>query len=346
MKPYDDLTRLGRLRRLRPLAQQALRAFGLPDAHLAFLQYTGNVVYRVDARSGDTVKRMRGPYIEDRYLLRILTTSDRAAVESELAWLAAMSGEAGLPVPQPVPTEDGRLLTTITTPGVAQGRIVSLMRWIDGRRLSTGFRPSHFTAWGRMIARLHAFALEWQPPKGFKRPHWDWAGQLGGEHFPVSVEELVASMPPRIQEPFRHVSQQAKQAMQALGTGPEAYGLIHSDMYPENVLFKAGEVFPIDFEDCGYGYWLWDLAVPLCSWPWTEDWKWKRDALLGGYTRIRMLPAIQLAQLDLFMAVQYATMVLWASMFILHDPARRAEHQAWRRREGRNLLRYFERRAD
>jgi len=262
----------------------------------------------------------------------------------ELTWLAALSREAGLPVPQPVPTLAGKLVTRVALPGMSRGRLVSLMRWIDGRRLATGFRPAHFRAWGRMVARLHRFSAGWQPPDRFERPHWDWEGQLGGRQFRCSVEELVASMPQRLQEPFRIVSREARAVMAGLGTGPDAYGLIHSDLYPENVLFKAGEAYPIDFEDCGFGYWLWDIAVALCLWPWTEDWYWKRDAFLAGYSQVRTLPESQLQHLDLFMAAQYATMVLWASHFIKDDPVRRAEHEEWRDGDGAKLLRYFERR--
>lgn len=343
MKPYDELTRLGRLRRLRKLAQAALEAYGLTGARLTFLQYEGNVVFRVDAPGSLPIARRNGPYVEDRYLLRVLTTSDAKAVASELVWLAAVSREAGLPVPEPVPTADGRLLITVNTPGVPQGRIVSLMRWLDGRRFRKGFRPNHLRAWGQMTARLHQFAAGWQPPTGFERPHWDWAGQLGGRYFVRPVEEYVDLMPARFREPFQIVSQRAREVMEGLGKGPDVYGMIHSDMYAENVLFKAGEVIPIDFEDCGFGYWMWDIAVVLGQWPWTEDWYWMRHAFLEGYETVRTLPGSQLKHLDLFMATQYATMVLWATALIKNDPARQAEHEEWRNREGDKLLRYFER---
>jgi Ser/Thr protein kinase RdoA (MazF antagonist) len=344
MKPYDELTRLGQLRRTRRLAGTALEAYGLIGARLTFVQYTANIVYRVDAPGPVLDGDGPGPYVPNRYLLRVLYTNHWEGVEGELTWLAALSREAGLPVPEPVPTLAGELLTRITTPGVPEGRIISLMRWIDGQRLTTGFRPSHFRAWGRMMARLHEFSAGWQPPQGFERPHWDWEGQLGGRGFPTPVEELVASMPQHLQEPFQVVSREARAVMESLGKGPDAYGLIHSDLYPENVLFKGGEAYPIDFEDCGFGYWLWDIAVALCLWPWTEEWHWKRDAFLEGYAQVRTLPESQLKHLDLFMATQYATMVLWASLFIKNDPARQAEHEAWRTRDGARLLRYVERR--
>jgi Ser/Thr protein kinase RdoA (MazF antagonist) len=344
MKPYDELTRLGQLRRIRQLAKVALDGYGLGRARLTFLQYTANITYRVDVPGRVPPPGGPGPYAANRYLLRVLITNHLEGVKGEMTWLAALRREAGLPVPEPVPTLDGELVTRIATDGVPQGRLVSLMRWIDGQRITNGFHPHHFRAWGRMVARLHTFSAGWQPPDGFERPNWDWEGQLGGRHFRTPVEDLVASMPQHLQEPFQTVSGDVRQVMDALGSGPDAYGLIHADMYPENVLFKAGKAYPIDFEDCGFGYWLWDLAVALCLWPWTEEWRWRRDAFLAGYAQVRTLPGSQLQHLDLFMAAQYATMVLWASLFIRNDPAREAEHEAWRAGDGEKLLRYFERR--
>ena len=70
-----------------------------------------------------------------------------------------------------------------------------------------------------------------------------------------------------------------------------------------------------------------------------------RDAFFDGYAQVRTLPEAQLKQLDLFMAAQYAQMVLWASAFIRNDPARRAQHEAWRNKDGNNLVNYVERQA-
>ncbi len=342
MIPYAELTRLGQLRRIRQLAEFALESYGLRGARLAFLRYWANITYRVDVPGW--APHTGGPYVPNRYLLRVLYTNHRDAVQGEMTWLAALSREGGLPVPEPVPTLEGGLVTRIVTPGVPEGRLVSLMRWVDGRRRITGFRPVHFCAWGRMVARLHAFAAGWQPPEGFWRFVWDWEGLLGGRGFAYSIEELVESMPEPLQEPFQIVSQEARAVMEGLGKGPDAYGLIHADMCPDNVLFKNGEVLPVDFEDCGFGYWLWDIGVALCQQPWTEAWYAKRDAFLEGYAQIRSLPDSQIGQIDLFLAVQYATAVLWASHFLRDDPARRAQHEAWRDSEGGHLLRYVARR--
>jgi Ser/Thr protein kinase RdoA (MazF antagonist) len=344
VKPYDELTRLGQLRRIRQLAELAFESYGLPGARLRFLGDRTNITYRVDVEGAAPPDHVRSPYLSNRYLLRVLVTRQREVARGEMTWLTALSHEGGLPVPEPVPTVEGQLLTRITTPGVPEGRLVSLMRWVDGRRLTTGLRPGHFQAWGQMVARLHAFAAGWQPPEGFVRFIWDWEGLLGGRGFGWSVEELVASMPAHLQQPFLIVSEEARTMMKSLGKGPDAYGLVHADMCPENVLFKAGEAYPIDFEDCGFGYWLWDIAVALSVQPWTEAWRVQRDAFLEGYAQVRRLPESQLRHLDLFMAAQYATGVLWPSLFIRTNPARLREHEAWRDGDGSRLLRYFEQR--
>ncbi len=343
MKPYRELTRRGRLRRLGRMAELALAAYGLSDASLSFTQHTENAIYRVDAPPSAALAAADGPYIPNRYVLRIHAMDDEEAIASELTWLIALSQEAGLPVPAPVPTPDGNHLVRVVTPEMPHGRIVTLLRWLDGRRLDGGLRPAHLTALGQMVARLHAFAVDWQPPARFTRFHWDWDSQLGGSMFRHPREELVASVPAQFQEPFEAVSQAAKRTMASLGKSQEAYGLIHADLYPENVLFRAGQAYPIDFEDCGYGYWMWDIAVALCRWAWGADWERMRDAFRDGYARIRALPEAQWAQLDLFVATQFATMVLWASAFLRNDPIRVAEYEPWRNDNGNKLLRYMER---
>lgn len=339
MKPYRALTRLGLLRRLRGLASQALGAYGLAGARLTFQHYSGNIIFRADA-PGAPAAAPGQLYVPGRYNVRVLAISDTDTIASELAWLAAIR-EADLPVPEPVPTLDGRLFVKITTPGVPQGRVVSLMRWLDGRHL-THVLPHHARAIGRLVARLHDFSAAWQPPEGFTRFHWDWDGQFGESEL-KDTAGLFASMPDRCQEPFRLVTGQVREAMDSFGKGPDAYGLVHADLYLENVLFQAGEPRLIDFEDCGFSYWMCDIGVFLGQWPWTEEFPRIRDAFLDGYGQVRTLPETQLKRLDLFMAAQYAEMVLWASAFIRDDPARRAEHEAWREREGTKLLHYFER---
>ena len=57
------------------------------------------------------------------------------------------------------------------------------------------------------------------------------------------------------QQPSRHVR--------------TATGLIHADLHYENFLFHDGVARAIDFDDCGWGFYLYDVAVTL--WELEED---------------------------------------------------------------------------
>jgi len=340
-KAFRELSRRERLYRFRQLAKIALCAYDLEKAELKFLQYGENVIYRVDL-PGESLQIRKGtPYVPNRYLLRLHAWDEPEYINSEMIWLSALANSAKLPVPMPLRTLDGDYLLNISDPDLGVSRWVTLLCWLDGRKRNKGLRPMQLSALGRMVAKLHNFSSTWQPPEDFSRPKWDWAAQLGGSLFEVDRDELIETMPIQFQEPFRIISTKAKNAMSSLGEGSNAFGLIHADLYPENVLYRNRQAYPIDFEDCGYSYWIWDIAVALCTWAWEEGWERMQDGFYEGYAAIRTLPEEQWGLLDLFIATQYATMLLWASAFLAHDPGRVAEYVPWRDDSGNRLLKYF-----
>jgi Ser/Thr protein kinase RdoA (MazF antagonist) len=99
-------------------------------------------------------------------------------------------------------------------------------------------------------------------------------------------------------------------SLSALGEGPDAFGLIHGDLHHRNVLFRKGGIGAIDFDDCGYGHWLYDLAVPLKVLQGHPAYSELRQGLLTGYRRRRPLPGDQEAHLETFMALRTVQDVL------------------------------------
>lgn len=343
VKSFKELTRRERLFRIRKIARDALMAYGMNDATLKFIQYNENFIYRVDLPDRSKKYPKGNPYHPNRYVLRLHAWDEREKINSEMIWLEALTGEEGLPVPKPVSALDGKKVVYVDSSELSKGKCVTLLRWMNGRKLDKGTRPIHLKALGRVMAKLHNFSARWRPPEGFIRPHWNWEAQLGESVFKISRETLIDSMPIKYQEPFRIVSQRAKDSLIELGEGIDAFGLIHADLYPENVLYNGGQAYPIDFEDGGYGYWIWDIAVALCTWAWKAGWEQMRDAFFKGYSEIRPLPDMHWADLDLFIAAQYATMAYWASAFLKKDPMRQSEYQPWREESCQRLLDYFNR---
>jgi Ser/Thr protein kinase RdoA (MazF antagonist) len=129
--------------------------------------------------------------------------------------------------------------------------------------------------------------------------------------------------------------------MEQWGTGPEVFGLIHADLGTKaNVLFHQGRAHAIDFDDSVFGYWVYDLAIPLSDWEGDAMWPAYKDALLDGYQELRFIPAEQLAQLELFQAAIRGLEIFWGTAATMRYPG--SKYWIQRREEAwQHLHRYL-----
>jgi Ser/Thr protein kinase RdoA (MazF antagonist) len=347
MKAFQELTYRGQVRRLRQLADAALHQYGLADARMQLIQHGENTTFRVVTSAADS-EPVPDAYTANRYLLRIHRPGYQTAdtIASELEWLAALRGDAGLPVPEPVPAMDGALLVTTAVSGVPGPRICSLLRWTRGRKAKTVVRPDHFAALGELMARLHAHASRWTPPPTFTRRHWDWNGLFGDSAgFNLSGEEVWSLLPSTYADLFEPVAGRMRNLMKVWGKSSDRFGLIHADLFvggDGNVVFSRGEARAIDFDDCGLGYWAYDFATALSHWQLDDRWPTFRDALLSGYAAVRPLPERQLAQISLFMAARQVSEILWAVDMAQTNPRFAEGLGKWMAWAGDHVRKYLE----
>ena len=304
MEPFEALSVRGQLGRLRRLAEAALADFGVRPAKLVPLAHLENTTFRVDAAGGE------------RYVLRIHRVTgipvhpvrSAAEVRSEMLWLSALRREAGLAVPEPIPTAGGDLLTIADAAGVPEPRNCVLLRWAEGRFLDAGLTPLHLERVGAFIARLHDHARAFAPPPGFVRGR---IGDLSGT-VAAHVADLVAQQcGPDASATVETVMSLVSQAQNELGTRPEVFGLIHADLHQENYLFHRGEVRAIDFDDCGWGHFVYDLTVTLSELRWRPDYEARRAGLLRGYRAVRPLPIEHERFIEVFHGLRMLHLTLW-----------------------------------
>ncbi|MEE4195907.1 MAG: phosphotransferase [Anaerolineae bacterium] len=324
MKPYEDLTRLGKIRRMRKLAQSALAQYELPDFDLRFLRQAGNTIYRVIEKNPET-RSPDSPYLPGNYSLRIHQPGYQSleAIQLEYAWLSAMSHEANLPVPQPVATKKGELVATYRMDGIPGERNISLLRWVKGRLITRSIKPEHFKAQGNLMAKLHAFSAHWEPPAGLTKRKFDWDGLFMddvGEGIPFS--KAWSLLPQHCIAPFKRITEETKKLMDRWGKSAEVYGLVHGDLgMDSNLLFWGMDAHAIDFDDSGFGYYMYDLSLSLEHIHKSEEnYSHYRKALLDGYTQIRSLSEEEVNSLDLFLASYYVYYSLWAVIMIQRYP--------------------------
>jgi Ser/Thr protein kinase RdoA (MazF antagonist) len=323
MRAYGDLTHRGRMRRMGRIAREALDAYGFAGARLRLIVDAGNVTYRVRAEGLPAAGVGGDLYVEGRYLLRLHQPGYQSAagVDSELLWLSALCDEK-LPVPMPVLTADGGLSVEASVPGVPVARRCSLLRWVRGRMVAGRARRGHVEAMGRLLGRLHEHAAGWRLPAGFVRRHYDANGLWGDDTGTgYAAGEVWPRIPGRFLGAFEEVTGRVGRVMEEWGRGPGVYGLIHADLgLDANALIHGGECRAIDFDDCGFGFWVYDLAMALAQWEGEEVWPAYRDALLEGYSEVRQMPGEKLEQLELFLAAIRAMEVFWGTAGVMRRP--------------------------
>jgi len=308
-KPFSSLTQREQVRRMASLARQALEAYAVPVVSITPLKQVYNKTFRTTAQSGE------------QYVLRIChpRRTSVEAVRSELLWLTALCREAGLNVPEPVLNREAQYVTVIADVDMPRPYLCALFHWTNGRFLYQTLTPSHLFQVGELMARLHHHATHWEQPAGFTRRRVDNLNPLHQEqddHFDETVAAQVIQTVATVSTPqagtvVATVIQKTWAVLQALGEGPDTFGLIHADLHQNNYLFQNGRAGVIDFDDCGYGHWLYDLAVTLYCLRNHPDFVALREALLTGYRRSRSLSTEQEAYLGTFMALRALQDLLW-----------------------------------
>ncbi|SIO50688.1 Ser/Thr protein kinase RdoA involved in Cpx stress response, MazF antagonist [Rhodovulum sp. ES.010] len=235
------------------------------------------------------------------------------AIRSELWWMEALAA-AGLSVPRPQRTDDGALLAQL-----ADGRISSVLGWVAGDPLGEGGEPlagspddqmRRYASAGRAIAQLHVATDRLHLPPSFTRPHWDIEGLLGPapfwgrfwDHPSASEQEAIL-----LQEARRF----ARERLSDYAAQGADQGLIHADLLRENILFDGHQAHLIDFDDCGFGFRLYDLGTALSQN--LEEPALDRIAtgLVEGYGTLRPLTDDDVAMLPVFVMLRTLASVGW-----------------------------------
>ena len=280
------------------VARQALLSWDLEDADLELIKHRENTVFRVNARDGRS------------FALRVHQASlhSDAALRSELAWMQALKGD-GFRVPRVVAGKNEETLVRATAGNLT--RQCSLLEWIEGDLMNDlgscerGMRNElcdRYRSLGRMAARLHKQATNWVPPAGFTRHAWD--------------EETLLGDDPRMGKFWEHPALTAAQRrsllearvalrgmLRELGKTSDNFGLIHGDFLPDNIIVAEDGLALIDFDDCGFGWHLYEMATglfPQVKQPFFDD---LVAAYLDGYRSERTLDEAEAALLPAFIMI-------------------------------------------
>jgi amicoumacin kinase len=121
--------------------------------------------------------------------------------------------------------------------------------------------PDMIALLGQTLGRMHRLARAYVPSDpALRRPDWH-ALEL------FDFDKTIPASQPAVRARCQSVLAEVR----ALPVDDASYGLIHADPEPWNFLVHDGQVAIIDFDDCCYHWFAFDVAVALLYITWAAD---------------------------------------------------------------------------
>jgi Ser/Thr protein kinase RdoA (MazF antagonist) len=288
-------------------AREALRAYGChPDSSVELLNVSENATFLVsDPEAGPSVLRVHrlGYHTEQE-------------IASELAWMDALQAEAGVRTPRVLAAASGQRVVTVAERGGSSATARHCVRFEFLPGTEPGGEPEgqltggHFEELGEITARMHRHARSWPRPPWFTRFHWDYAAAFGGQARWGRWQDGIG-VGPSERRVLSRLDGTLHARLTAFGQGQERYGLVHADTRLANLLVHQGAVSVIDFDDCGFSWYLYDLGTSVSFFEHAPEVPALVDSWLAGYRRVGQLSAEDEAEIWTFILFRRLLLVAW-----------------------------------
>ncbi len=219
----------------------------------------------------------------------ILTLYEKRVREEDLPFFIGLMehlAKKGVNCPQPVRSRNGEAL------GRLAGRPAAIVTFLDGLWIR---RPTarHCASVGEALALMHRAGADFP----MRRPN---ALSIGGWPALFHAAEARADevAPGLAEETANELA-----ALQDIWPSDLPGGVIHADLFPDNVFFLGDELSGlIDFYFACNDALAYDLAVALNAWCFEPDASYnitKGMALINGYERVRRLTSLEIDALPI-----------------------------------------------
>jgi Ser/Thr protein kinase RdoA (MazF antagonist) len=266
------------------------------------------------SESENKVYLVNDPARPERYVIRVnsgrLSYHMPPSIASEMMWLMALRRDTDILVPEVLRAKDDSLVQTISAPDLDKPRHAVVYSFLSGTEPSEDALVPGFERLGETSARMHLHAKSWTPPANFARHSWtpeviledrlDWGPWQRG----VGVEGEVLSL-------LTQLDAAVRKRLLAFPTDGEHLGLIHADLRLANLLVDGDTTAIIDFDDCGHGWYLFDLATALSFLEERPDVPQLIASWLTGYRKVAQVPADMEAEIPTLVMLRRLGLIGW-----------------------------------
>jgi Ser/Thr protein kinase RdoA (MazF antagonist) len=285
------------LEALQRLAEQAVTHYTLPkNITITMVNLSENATYRVEAQDGR------------KWALRVHREGyhSKTAIASELAWLSDLRAQGIVITPHPVEGKNGELIQTVN------GRHVVLSDWETG--VEPGIEQNllkPFEVLGEVAARMHKHARMWQRPHDFERFTWDFETSIGDAKPHWGRWQDGMGIDAAANKLFARTIEKIGRRLVKFGKDEQRFGLVHGDLRLANLLIDDTSVKVIDFDDCGFGWYMYDAATPVSFYEHEPQVPDLIEAWKSGYRKVLELSQEDETEIPTFIMLRRLLLVAW-----------------------------------
>ncbi len=291
----------------------------LPDGdfELKLLKFSENLTYLLKRASG-----------QRNYVLRLNRPEYHKQEEllGELLWMERLNRDTDLNLAGIIPGRNGKLIQRVVFQAKGSGCSCVMFEFLPGHNLRdlTGEELLHYMQEiGSITAILHNHAARWKESRMLKRFSWDFEDLAGkssrwGDY---SEMKLLNSYQ---KDSCKKALKVIKERLKKYGKDSSRYGLIHSDLNINNILVEGENIYILDFDDCGFGWFLYDLSTSVLEY-FDGLLEQTVKAWLRGYEKYRILSREEADEIETFIVLRKIVRIGWIATHITNDTVKRVE---------------------
>jgi len=291
------------------VAQEAIKFWDIECKSLSFYFQSENTVYKVEDSN------------QNLFALRIHRPGyhDLDSLKSEHLWTSFLK-DNGLHVPEALNTTENEAYAEVKIKDSEEILNIGLVKWIPGVRLkdkikeddSEEFISKSYRQVGEIIAQMHNVSVNFKKPTSFSRHSWDEEGLTGEEPFWGRFWEVEKASSSQRKD-LLTIRNNIYQILKDLPKDKE-FSMIHADLHLENILSHGDVLTVIDFDDSGFGWHSFDLAVALWEPELLSSPRYMRayESIVAGYIENREDSDSVIENIELFLLIRSLMILRWA----------------------------------
>ena len=218
----------------------------------------------------------------------------------------------------PLAGDDGQYLYQVEDRKgqVYYGMLFTYLTGMPLENLTLSEQTVWFERLGEVTALFHTQTKGWKEASELPRFHWNYETMIGrqavwGDWREVFVPAQPIKSGQGIPDVLNRADKLIYQKLQEYGVNREKYGLIHGDLRGANLLIEEDRLKIIDFDDCGFGWYMQDLAASLSFIETEEAVPELIKAWIAGYRKQDTLTREDLDMISTFIMMRRLQLLAW-----------------------------------